>query len=445
MITRTGKIISALVATLLILSACGGGGGGSDTNVVADDDPTPVGGITRTGLAVAVGPITGFGSVIVNGVTYDTDAAEFTSDGVVVTQDDLKAGQYVLVQGTIDDNNTTGTASSVTFDDNVVLGQTVLITGDTSFDDSCPSSLDGLPGVAAVEVSGPVMSDGTISATRVECKAIAGELEVTGTVSNHNAGAQTFRINALVVNYGAAAVDNFPTAFAENEGDHIEVEGFITRFVSSTNFDVSGIAVTTNSSTQYEGGTAGDLGLNLKVEVEGEFDASGTLVATKVEIKQATNIRVTGRIDSISGSTLRVLDIPITTDGLVTRFEDKSDADVDPLSVGDLNVDDYIEARGQEFPAGSGELRALRIERDDPRSETELRGFVEAGGVNRPSLTVLGVTVETNGATVYRDVNNQLMQPDEFWDAVAEGTLVDAKGMETAATTLLAEELELEN
>jgi len=87
----------------------------------------------------------------------------------------------------------------------------------------------------------------------------------------------------------------------------------------------------------------------------------------------------------------------------------------------------------------------LRIERDDPRSETELRGFVEAGGVNRPSLTVLGVTVETNGATVYRDVNNQLMQPDEFWDAVAEGTLVDAKGMETAATTLLAEELELEN
>ena len=84
MITRTGKIISALVATLLILSACGGGGGGSDTNVVADDDPTPVGGITRTGLAVAVGPITGFGSVIVNGVTYDTDAAEFTSDGVVV-------------------------------------------------------------------------------------------------------------------------------------------------------------------------------------------------------------------------------------------------------------------------------------------------------------------------------------------------------------------------
>ena len=41
--------------------------------------------------------------------------------------------------------------------------------------------------------------------------------------------------------------------------------------------------------------------------------------------------------------------------------------------------------------------------------------------------------------------NDQLMQPDDFWNVVAEGTLVDAKGTETAVTTLLAEELDLEN
>ena len=55
------------------------------------------------------------------------------------------------------------------------------------------------------------------------------------------------------------------------------------------------------------------------------------------------------------------------------------------------------------------------------------------------------VTVETNGATEYRDINDQLMLPDDFWAAVAEGTLIDAKGTETAVATLLAEELELEN
>jgi len=487
------RLTTVLIAAILTVAACGGGGSGSTDTPTPTPPPGNTGGITGTGIAFAIGPVTGFGSVIVNGVTYDTSSATFTQDGLAAIQADFKVGQFVLVQGTIDQGGATGSADSVAFDDNVegpvssvdtvtgsfvVLGQTVTTSANTSFDDSCPATLDGLLGVAAVEVSGPVMSDGTIAATRVECKAIAGEMEVTGTVSGHDAGAMTFQINALVVDYSGAMIDNFPTAgmisdgdpveakgtalgnagellatrveykgldLADNEGDHAEIEGFITRFGSSTDFDVSGIAVTTNGSTVFEDGVALDLGLNLKVEVEGEFNSAGVLVATKVQIKQATNVRVTGRIDSISGSTVTVLNIPITTDSLTTRFEDKSNADVDPLSVSDLNVDDYIEARGQEFPSGSGEIAALRLERDDPRAETELRGFVEAGGVNRPNLIVLGVTIETNGATMYRDVNDQVMLADDFWTAVGEGSLVDTNGTETTPTTLLAEELSLEN
>ena len=140
-----------------------------------------------------------------------------------------------------------------------------------------------------------------------------------------------------------------------------------------------------------------------------------------------------------------ILNIPVTTDGVTTRFEDKSSADVDPLSVADLNVDDYVEVRGQEFPAGSGEILAVLLERDDARAETELQGFVEVGGVSRPTLTVLGVTIETNGATEYRGALDQPMLPDDFWAAVAEGTLIEAQGTETGMSTLLAEELELED
>jgi hypothetical protein len=478
-----------LLAAALVMTACGGSGGAGITGTPDPVDDT--GGITGTGVATAIGSITGFGSVIVNGVTYDTSSASFTLDGNAAVQDDFEVGQFVVVQGTID-SDTSGTATTVDFDDNVegpvssvdtvagsfvVLGQTVTVNGNTSFDDDCPATLDGLLGVAAVEVSGPVTADGTVAATRIECKSVAGELEVTGIVSNHDAGAMTFEINALVVSYAGASIDNFPTAgvinngdpveakgnslggagqllatrveykglqFGDDEGDHIEVEGFITRFASATDFDVSGIGVTTNGSTVFEGGTAGDLGLNLKVEVEGEFNASGTLVATKVEIKQATNIRVTGRIDSVSGSTIHILNITITTDSITTRFEDKSSADVDPLRASDLNVDDYVEVRGQEIPAGSGELAAVRLERDDPRAETELRGFVEPGGVSRPDLTVLGVTITANVSTQYFDVNDQPMLADDFWAAVSEASLVDVNGIETAATSLLAEELALE-
>ena len=71
------KIIVAFFATAILSTAgCGGGGGGGDTPPPTTPPPTtppPTGGITGTG--VAVGPITGFGSVIVNGVTYDTTEA----------------------------------------------------------------------------------------------------------------------------------------------------------------------------------------------------------------------------------------------------------------------------------------------------------------------------------------------------------------------------------
>ena len=70
-------------------------------------------------------------------------------------------------------------------------------------------------------MSGPVRADGSIEASRIECKAVAGELEVTGLVSNLDSMAMTFQINALVVDYGAAVLDNFPSAGVINEGDPV--------------------------------------------------------------------------------------------------------------------------------------------------------------------------------------------------------------------------------
>ena len=61
----------ALAASLL--SACGGGSGGSEPEPPAPP-PTPPGsgGISRNGIAV--GPINTFGSIVVNGVRYETNA-----------------------------------------------------------------------------------------------------------------------------------------------------------------------------------------------------------------------------------------------------------------------------------------------------------------------------------------------------------------------------------
>jgi len=163
------RLAGILIATLLALTACGGSSGGGATVSPPPPPPPPVGGITRTGAAVSVGPVTAFGSVVVNGITYDTSSADFTVDGQAAFQTDLKIGDIVVVKGTIDDDNTNAVAETVEFDDNVegpvssvdktampktmvVLGQTVIF-GNAIFDDNCPADPDDLLTVPAVEVS----------------------------------------------------------------------------------------------------------------------------------------------------------------------------------------------------------------------------------------------------------------------------------------------------
>ena len=64
-------IITLALSTLLV--SCGGSSTESDpvTQDPVTQDPPPVGGVVRSGITY--GPISGFGSVIVNGVHYDTN------------------------------------------------------------------------------------------------------------------------------------------------------------------------------------------------------------------------------------------------------------------------------------------------------------------------------------------------------------------------------------
>ena len=485
---KTFKLVICSII-LSMAAGCGGSSGGGGGTPPPDDNPPPTGGIGRTGIAL--GPISTFGSVVVNGVRYDTTGAAFTINGAPGSQDDLSVGQVITVNGTIDDNGVDGSADEVNFDDNVkgpvesidtamsrivVLGQTVLFNPDTSFDDSIsPSSIEGLNVDDIVEVSGLVDASGQIAATRIELKPAGTEFEVLGIVSGLDTGNFMFNINDLMVDYDSATLDNFPggqisegdlveakgTLFGANDellatsvelknvlpnavdGDHLEIQGFITRFVSAQDFDVTGLPVTTTANTVYEGGDETDLGLNIKVEVEGDINASGVLVATKVDIRRAKAVRATATVDSVNAGadSLVVLGITVTIDEL-TRLEDKSDADVTPLTLASMNAGDYIEVRGDEFPAGSGQILATILERDDLDTQAILQGFVET--VTDPSFEILGVTIQTGPNTIFRDENDVVISSADFFNQVAPNSLVKAKGAEVSDTVISADEVEFE-
>jgi hypothetical protein len=471
---------SAAAALAVFLTGCGGGGGGS--------------GATASGSSVvSTGVITGFGSVYVNGVRFETTRAVFLVDDAPGSQDDLAVGDVVKIRGRVNDDGRTGTATEVIGDDAVegpvtalnllagtlvVAGQSVVTDADTSFDDNIPgSSLAGLVIGDFVEVAGFLDAAGAVRATRIEKKAAGSTVEVHGVVADLDTVNRRFRINALNIDYGAAVLDDFPggqiTAgdFVEAKGSTFvggalqatkiefegpdadddnddgdakrEIEGLITRFVSVTDFDVAGRPVTTTLTTVYENGTAADLGLNLKVEVEGPLDAAGVLVARKVSIRRAANVRLTSLVDSVDAAsgTLIVLGITVKVDAL-TRLEDKSDADVESFALADLRAGDYVEVRGAEFPAASGQLLARRLEREDNDDESSVQGPVTA--VAAPDLEIFGVTVQTVAGTEFEDWSEDSVSAATFFSIVTLGDLVKAKGNLIADQVIRAEEVELE-
>lgn len=457
------------------LAAACGGGGEQVAGIDGRGSPTPSAGI------FAKGSVTGFGSVIVNGVTYNTNSATFTIDGSPGTQADLAVGDIVVIQGTASGGGAP-VASSVTFDDAVegpisdidlatetltVLGQLVRVDGATSFDDSIiPRSLDGLSVNNVVEVSGFFLADGSISATRIELKPLGGELELTGIVSN--AGGDTFEINGFVVDFSGAMLEDFPGGAPENgqrveakgnglggsgelvatriqykgnelgeDGDEAEIEGFITVFNSAADFEVEGIRVTTNAQTVYENGASTDLAVNRKIEVEGSINASGVLVAESIEFRASGSLRVEALVEIVQASQLTILGIDIRVDDS-TRYED-SVLDLENFGFADIFVGDYLEVRGYEDQNG---FVATQIDREDFGGEVAVRGIVES--VADPDMVILGVTISTSAATDFTDNDGITdLTPAEFFGQ-ADGRLVEASGSLLGAT-INADEVEFED
>ncbi len=312
-----------LMSTLLV--ACGGGSGAS-----ASDDGT-------TSNSITAGRITGFGSIIVNGIRFDVDDATFSKDDVDSEQSDFQIGEYIVIKGSIDETGLNGIATEVIFKDllegqvtNVsfdgvsieVLGQTVTTDESTVFHGF--TALTDLVEGSLVEVSGIKDADGLIIATSIELEEDSfvngeSENEIKGIISDVNAALMTFQIGNLIIDYSTAELDDFDNdlpidgqyvevksdqAISENtlvavkvelEEDEIssdtdsemDIEGLVTRYVSATDFDVNGIAVTTNDSTKFEHGLVTELALNVLIEVEGKFNDSGILVAEEVEFEDS--------------------------------------------------------------------------------------------------------------------------------------------------------------
>jgi len=318
---QPGQGLLTLFCAAAVLAACGGGGTGGGTSA-------------ETRSSFASGPITGFGSIIVNGVRFDDSSASVSDDdGNARGNSELRLGMMAEVEGsgiTSDDSGSHSKARAIRFGPEivgpvdsiaadgkslVVLGETVQVTPNTIVDDRLIGGLSGLtPKVSIVEVHGLLdVTSGSYTATRIEPKPNAPFFKLRGVVSNIDRAKHTFTIGngTDTISYDGitasvpAALDNGLlvrvrllktkdvagnwVATNVNSGvrkmedhDEAELEGMITTDPVDKKFSVNGIPVDATNAA-FPNGTAAIV-KGARVEVKGSA-VNGVVIATRVSIE----------------------------------------------------------------------------------------------------------------------------------------------------------------
>jgi hypothetical protein len=449
---------AAALAAATVLVACGGGSSGSSTSASTTSS--------------ASGVVSAFGSIYVNGTKYVTGGSTSVVDG---DADDAASSLGALQVGmTVDvDAGSSGsgpTANFVRFTSAVrgevdtvdaasntltVLGQPVQVTGATSFAGSRTSGGTTTPitqlsnvnagdyvvvyGYFQCTSTGTTCTAASIVATLIVEPGAAGPYRVEGYAQNVNAGANSFSINGLTVDYtttgaGATVCTPAPCSVANGDfvavrgpsaptstggvltlaaarikgasqapvlvvGTTISIEGPVSNYSASPfSFDVRGIPVDASGLSS----TTIALANRDIVEVTGTVTASGTIVATAINVERHASFSVTAPMDadSATADTVTVLGQTFTVDNS-TRFVDWAQG-TRPFNLGNfasvLSVGDQLIVSG--YATGTGNV-ATRVERiPTPATPTVgVEGLVTADSASADTLTIGGITATLTATT----------------------------------------------
>jgi Domain of unknown function (DUF5666) len=324
-------IVFFLSLALMAASSCG-------------DEVGDMAGGGTGGTGISTGPITGFGSVVLNNAHYNTDdevGPGFKTKKIikgmdksnVKDRDTLRVGMIVTLYHSSQGNN----ASEIDYEANLqgpvaskdsgpamtirVLGQAVILDNAAFF--------NSLEAGNVVEVSGFIDDLGRIRATFAEVTHLSPttgeEFESKGYISGLLPSDNSFRLGALpdgsgntvTVSYTPDAVQDLPagpangiyvqvlttdpqpvsgkiaasrvtpflprTDFPKNR--KVDLDGLVTKLGSGSgnilSFDLEGKGVQTDDSTEWIGGTATDIEPNVRLQVQGK-ENDGILNASRI-------------------------------------------------------------------------------------------------------------------------------------------------------------------
>lgn len=483
--------LSAAIALSLIACGVGGSGGGG------------LAGIGGSGF-ISSGSITGFGSVIVNGVIFHTDDAVFDLEGITGTKDEmenlLSKGMRVQISGSIDANGN-GVASKVVFDDQLegplhsvinvdtenktftILGVSVKI---NSIDTVFVGTTFNFASITnsfthSVQISGFYDANGILRATAIVKKddfaASSTQVEAQGSISNLTADSFTLTVgtasspsNELIITAGAAdlsalanaqivevtgtistttattvsAIIVKPDDTHPAEGEEVEIEGTITNFDSSANtFKIDDISIDASAPTLHKIPASLVLDNGIRIEVEGAV-VNGVLHANEILLREGSVEMEAIATDATSSSfnmNYHSGTVSVSVDNH-TLLEDKTTDDSFSLAelVNKVNSQ-FLKVRGIENGANSVIATHISIESLPDPVNVKLQGIGSSNASNE-TVTVLGIAFNTNSNTEFEGANDE--EPEthaEFHPLVLPTTILEIEDDDNDG---IADEIEIE-
>lgn len=398
---RVFKLAAGTVA-FGVISACGGaGGGGLD---VAD------GGIRGTGSSV--GPVSGFGSVFVNGVRFDTrdlNGAVESNDGIE-PETQLSEGMILRVDGEWSDDGEgvaesleyddtfRGTVSDVTLSQNneqvtfTIYGQELFATTQTVFRGTTLANLTNDDFVRVSAYRGP---DGRYrasfvgTATRNESDI---ELEVDLSNADFDAGTNQILSNGFNITYADNVFADGLTEADLEAGGFFEIEGKLL-----APDEINATSIDRDDFRRYQRGEGDDIELTGTVQTGYVADAGSARPGELI----------------LGGLTIRIVNNTELEDG---------------LTLDDLQPGLLIQVEGKF--TGDDVVEAEEIELREP--DSKVKGPIDVNSVDPSSrrFEVGGVRVQVTPLTILiRDDDGEI----DFAELTAFGTEVEVEGIERGA------------
>ncbi len=451
---KTTKLtaLSSAILLSLGLTACGGGGG--DTAA------------TTASNIISSGTITGFGSVYVNGVKFETVGTTFDIEGEPGTQDQLAIGMVVQVNGIINPDGITGTATSITFDDDLqgpvenytlsadgltatftVVGIPVQIDSKTTYfdPDNGGIAIDTITNGQFVELSGFFDGNGTLIASRIENKNGSDNfVELKGNITGLNGTA--FTLKGISVDASSARLEDLPNGLQENtyvevkgsfdgtriiatkveseefefgDSDEFEIEGFISD-LAGNQFKVNGITVDISNNPKMEPRNM-QLANNLQIEVEGRL-VNGILQASELKMRTG-EVELQAYISSVDYDN-NTFDVTLGTNsqtltiatGIETEFEYETPNINNRLE--NLRAGQFVEIEGYQDDAGN--IFAVEVEISEP-DEIEIQG--QLTDIQSDRITILGAEFSLSTSTRF-ELNDRSVTLSDFINAVSPASWV---------------------